>query len=240
MSKRFLVLSREKGGSNLFASLLLGARGTFEDEFNGYTSRGQLWLPTAEEKQCRIIYNNKLNQNTGFEDYVKTNDPKIDELFFHPTERTMNHKASFYDGLPGEWKFIFLFRDPRTQITSWYRRRLDRLGREKDSIADMKSGDKDSWLYLCNRYVVNGCKSVVEKINDPRFLLIRYEDLVKNPLKTIIECFDHMGFKPDMNFYPAFLASGIPVEQCDELWSDEQEDIFMSYVGEDFLKLYSL
>lgn len=251
MNKRFLVITRERGGSNFFISLLLGASGRYDDRFCGYVNQPEIWLRTIPSKQCKIIYEARLNQNIGFKEYVAAYEPEVPELFFHVNERVINNKKKFYNSLPGDWKFIFLFRHPSSHITSWYRRRLNQLGRQSSSISDIsKSEDIKSWHYLCNRYVVNGCRSVTEKLDDDRFLLVKFEDMVDKPFDLMVRCFDHMNFTLDEKFYSNFISNKVgdrekgssfkkqnPSKEGD-FWSEEQYSIFLKYISEDFLKLY--
>jgi len=260
--RRILALRCERGGSNYFTGLLFGSQGRYEDGFNALVATRnndvprdkKVWLHTIPEKQCKIFTYKKYLGGLQTDEYLENNPiPNGPEFFIKNTGMSQN--KSYFDQLPkADWRFIYLLRDPRNHISSWYRRRLNSNRKDVPISCLDGPGDREFWKYRCNLYANTQLKSVSTMLDDERYLLVRFEELIIDPLFQIKTMFLHMGLVPDMEFYESFLKK--PVTNTEKLssysdegagsnerwheWSDEQKSIFLSYASPVFYEIFGV
>jgi hypothetical protein len=188
--KRILFLMHERSGSTFLSSILIGKVGDWENKFSG--SPMQKWLETVPEKQC-YLYLGSPDKNV-LTDLIRLR-PNINRNEAYRWESPATLEKSFYDNLPGtDWKFVYLLRDPRNKISSLTKRAFGQysLSSKEKRLSFVRNQARISALEL---------QSVQKIMDDPRFMLLRFEDLVGDSLNTVIKLFDFIGFEIDVDFY---------------------------------------
>ncbi|MEB3359771.1 MAG: sulfotransferase [Synechococcales bacterium] len=114
-----------------------------------------------------------------------------DTLVFDKTPKYMSVLPNVLDKVPNV-PCIVVVRDPRSVLWSWAKR------------SDV---DKDTWICKlenhCARYIAyaNGWKAAIEDGMGSRILLVKYEELCKNPNEIAREIFNFIG----LDFVPEYV-----------------------------------
>jgi hypothetical protein len=149
--------------------------------------------------------------------------------------------------LPGnDWKFIYFLRDARNQIES-LRNLPGGIEGEKQ-----KDNPTDYFELLCKAFR-NRARMTIDSNNQlSNFIIIRFEDLVRSPIKTLSEAFSFSGLCLDQNFIKKSLAlskTKKTVEQHSSFkskkninkrwsnWSKWEVDTFKSIAGNELIEL---
>lgn len=96
-----------------------------------------------------------------------------------------------------EIKFIYIVRDPRASISSWLSAKKefpssdDRLKYWRNGLNRKKSVEEfwgfDDWITLTKKYMQKA------KYKPGQFLVVRYEDLLENPVSEVLKMFKFVG-----------------------------------------------
>jgi hypothetical protein len=189
-----LFLTSEKTGSTLLVSALLGQNGFFSIGNDAFQNPNKpVWIKTIPKYQCKFYYDIDYNL-----DWIRnrTNIPTAEAYRTYPSGII---EPEFYDSFPNssEWKFIYLFRDPRNRTASKahrYAKAQTEIGKQYNSAFDLvfKSELTTSMYEM---------RSITKIWKDPRFYLLRSEDLFANPLEEFTAVWNFIGFQLDKEFY---------------------------------------
>lgn len=194
--KRILFLTSEKTGSTLLTSALLGQNGYFttpgkEGAFK--EPNKPVWIHTIPEQQCKFYYDIDYNLT-----WVRQRKQISNSEAYRTYPSGITH-ISFWNSFPepSSWKFIYLFRDPRNRATSKahrYARARRRVGENYEQAFDLVfKQEVQTAAYEMS--------SILSAQQDPRFYLLRSENLFSDPLGEFTKAWNFIGFKLDTAFY---------------------------------------
>jgi len=186
---RALFLVSERTGSTFLTAILIGHPGTCDNKFGGLSYEKPFWLHTLPPKKGRFFYGGISTPVPSRLESQLSN--CLDAYMWTPPASCA---PSFYNSLPGSWKFIYLLRDPRNRICSLAKRA--RLQGEKR---------KDLLRTLC-RHACNEAESVSLIRDNSQFFLLSFEELMNNPLSTLKLIFRHLDLELDEAFYSHLIA----------------------------------
>jgi len=225
----FLVMYRS--GSHLLRWLLEGGQRhpTFPP------TPGGVWLRTLPPKRCRFLF-----------DIYPTPSADLDHpeayLTYWPTGGA--GAESFYDSQPeGDWRFIYLLRDPR----NWIESALVRCKGKPGHATPEEILKQQAEIF---RDAVRG--NLRPMRNDPRFRLFSFEKFAKDPQGELTQMLDFAGFRADTREveglmsswavdHPAYnTAHGDDGAGCNERWHSwtrRQCAIFKQVAGPELIEM---
>ncbi|MBT3405302.1 NUDIX domain-containing protein [archaeon] len=115
-------------------------------------------------------------------------------------------------------KIIFLIRDPRDVIVSWYFHQSQRRHRYKGSLSDFLLESRGGFDTIINYYNI-----WLKYIDDPNFFLIRYEDLFSEPEKWINGILDFLNIK---DIDSKLIQDAIKDSSFNEMHRMEKDNLF--------------
>ena len=195
MHRRTLFLHRERTGSTFINSMLLGRPGEFAGDVKMFKNiEYPTWLTTDPPEQCKFWHGSCPNVSI-LEDLIQSR-PVIhtDEAYFlemgplDPSFFTENYLS------PGSWRFFRLFRDPRNRIESLLTR--GRLDKRRQIVFENE-------CYASAQEV----SEIVRMYENPQYRVIKFEELIQNPLSVCKYIFDFMGLSIDDEFYQNIISS---------------------------------
>ena len=226
--RRILFLVTARSGSTFLATMLLGRPGNFAD---GPKAFGKIdypvWLNTVPEKQCHFYYAAWPDGHI-IQDLIKKR-PVIETPEAYSWLPPANLNPSFYQTLPAaDWRFVYLFRDPRGRIQS----HLNRTGWE---------GEKNETLFR-KQCDISRClaNSAVPMLHNKRFFFLRFEDLIAKPIETLVKMFRFTGFEIDTSFYENLIQQWNTGDYCNSAHIDRGKGSLMRWGDwpEEWVKYY--
>lgn len=178
----------------------------------------------------------------------KDNHLFIQYAFETRPDRSVPEFASLYSledvrSLPDDWKIVYLVRDGRDQIESyWHMVYKSALHRGQKH----KRYDNDNLRYLCQIFKQRARRIIECSDSLENYTFYRFEDLIANPIEVSSSIISFLGFTPDIDSISKTVESIIPnssyssvkkVTRRKDIWTDEQNDIFWSVAGDEALQL---
>jgi hypothetical protein len=111
--------------------------------------------------------------------------------YYVPTEASGEYLLPpYFPGDPKQWRFVYLLRDPRNRIVSYLN-----WGKvkEKDLSEKERGGEID---LICNAVKIS-TSGILEMSKDPRFTVLRFEDLVEDPTAEFARILRMINLKLD-------------------------------------------
>lgn len=233
--RRVFFLSTARSGSTFMECMLRGEIDTTVLALSGKDPEKMLlpapvWLHTLPPRQCQFY-----GMNGPCIDSLITQTRKADVAEAYSMRMPTTAGKAWFNSLgEGDWKFIYLLRDPRNRIESACAGNpavREMVFRQECAVA------KTSIPYL------------LEMMNDPRFKAFRFEDLVVNPLEALKKMFLFAGFKLNVEFYKklipkwykqsnsSFCDKGVGANERWLSWTPKEKEYFKKEVGSYLAKL---
>jgi hypothetical protein len=215
--RRVLFSVTEQSGSSLLTNLLHGCSfipGGKETIPLSCTKHGLLVLPSSGK--CVI------------DDVIRKTVSEVPEVYMWNVPAVCG--ISFYNSLPGDFRFVYLLRDPRNRTESRLSRVLD-----KNSQLDRKELFENE----CN-WCANELRSVMQIKDDPRFMILFFEDLIADPVGKIDEVYSFCGLgNVKKEVVEKVIRDRVDSSSVDDVgskalwhsWTKEERDLFRSKVG---------
>lgn len=199
MKNRILFLVRERTGSTLLTSCLLAQNGCFWGPNNPKsfkTIEFPTWIKTIPKKQMSFWWNGHKSVNI-FNEKINIPDPKLSHHESYMWNPPAKLQPSFYQQLSGNWKFVYLTRDPRNRAESITKRGESGYLEESEERVNFR---KLLLFNELNSYNVE-LQSISKMLNYPNFYLLKFEDMIKNPLAVFEDIIKFCGCVIDKDFY---------------------------------------
>ncbi len=175
--QRILFLANERTGSSFLTSFLANRANKDKVSFPA-------WFSTVPGKACKFLGGDP-SKNT-IDESIRAR-PVVSEPEAYLWSPPASCSIDFYNNLPGDdWKFVYLIRDPRNRLESRVRRAVG------------KDTSKRSFIFKTEIEVAASEFDSISAIrNDPRFYILKFEDLISDPISTMEAVFKFCGFDID-------------------------------------------
>lgn len=134
------------------------------------------------------------------------------EMTCEQTPRNIFYAQRILDAFPNA-RVIHMIRDPRAVLASQKNRwRLRRLGGKHIPLSEaIRTWFNYHPVTMC-RLWVNASEAALRLLEHPRFMILRFEDLVEDPERYVRKLCDFVGvkFEPDMLVVPQWGSSNVP------------------------------
>lgn len=228
--RRVLYMAREKTGSTFFRAMLMGVNGKFAGpkdplSFEASIDVNNMPIVMKTTPACNL-YPHTWACGLIIEDMIYAR-PVVDSPETYTWQPPGVIDPAFYQNFPNfpDWRFVYQFRDPRNRICGLMKR-------------DQSSADVQHKIFLNECYAAKcEVESIQKMINHNQFYLMKFEEMIADPLNKVEEAFNFMGFQIDRDFYSglidrqvkhytntSFGDKGKGSNRRWDMWTDDQKE----------------